>query len=102
MAIANLLSLLLLCLCSIIDLLVSGVLSLGPATPGQKIRLVAREHINLPDVVTADLSAAPGVVELLLTSFNRDSQRYRARAHLKAALKGASLHLMTLYVIFFI
>lgn len=35
---------------------ITCVLSLGPAAPGQRIRLVAREHINLPDIVTADLS----------------------------------------------
>jgi len=35
---------------------ITCVLSLGPAAPGQRIRLLAREHINLPDIVTADLS----------------------------------------------
>eukprot|EP00931_Biecheleriopsis_adriatica_P074366 TRINITY_DN48441_c0_g1_i1.p1 TRINITY_DN48441_c0_g1~~TRINITY_DN48441_c0_g1_i1.p1 ORF type:complete len:265 (-),score=38.35 TRINITY_DN48441_c0_g1_i1:55-849(-) len=35
---------------------ITCVLSLGPASPSPKIRLIAREHVNLPDVPTADLS----------------------------------------------
>ncbi|CAJ1338315.1 unnamed protein product, partial [Effrenium voratum] len=35
---------------------ITCVLSLGPAAPGNRVRLLAREHINLPDVPTTDLS----------------------------------------------
>eukprot|EP00403_Amphidinium_massartii_P008132 CAMPEP_0178421560 /NCGR_PEP_ID=MMETSP0689_2-20121128/26709_1 /TAXON_ID=160604 /ORGANISM="Amphidinium massartii, Strain CS-259" /LENGTH=292 /DNA_ID=CAMNT_0020043073 /DNA_START=50 /DNA_END=925 /DNA_ORIENTATION=- len=34
---------------------ITHVLSLGPATPSDRIRLTGREHINVPDVPVADL-----------------------------------------------
>jgi len=34
---------------------ITHVLSLGPAAPGERIRLSGREHINVPDIPNADL-----------------------------------------------
>jgi len=67
---------------------ITCVLSLGPATPSQRIRLAAREHVNLPDVPTADLSVHfPRIVRFISSARHNGHSVY---VHCAAGISRSS------------